>query len=55
MTNYDMLVDSMSQVLYQDVYGTEWDETQARVTSRKLLEMVEEFQTKKVTHWRASD
>ena len=55
MTNYDMLVDSMSQVLYQDVNGTEWNEDQAKVTSRKLLEMVEEFKARKVTYWRASD
>lgn len=55
MTNYDMLVDSMSQVLYDEVYGQPWNEVNAKKTSRKLLELVEKFQSIKSNQWRATD
>ena len=55
MINYDMLVDSMSQVLFEDVHTKEWNEDQAKVTSRKLLEMVETYKSIKPVRWRASD
>lgn len=55
MTNYDMLVDAMSQVLYDDVYDKPWDEKSARKASRKLLQLVEKFQNTKYQRWRATD
>lgn len=55
MTNYDMLVDSMAQVLYDEVYGKTWSEKNAKKTSRKLLELVEKFQSIKTNQWRATD
>lgn len=61
MTNYDMLVDAISNEIYLlNVSNESWDENAAKKTSRKILEIVEEFQQnqkslKKINSWRASD
>jgi len=61
MTNYDMLVDAISNEIYLlNVSNESWDENAAKKTSRKILEIVEEFQQnqksiKKINSWRAPD
>jgi len=48
MTNYDKLVDSISNEIYLlNVSQESWDEEAAKKTSRKILEIVEEFQQKR--------
>ena len=45
MTNYDRLIDTIKQELYE--YWTDtalWDESKANKTSHKILQHVEEFQ-----------
>lgn len=45
MTNYDKLVDAISNEIYLlNVSQESWDEEAAKKTSRKILEIVEEFQ-----------
>jgi hypothetical protein len=45
MTNYDKLVDSISNEIYLlNVSQESWDEEAAKKTSRRILEIVEEFQ-----------
>lgn len=45
MTNYDKLVDSISNEIYLlNVSQESWDEESAKKTSRRILEIVEEFQ-----------
>lgn len=45
MTNYQILIDSISNEIYQ-LYNTSnnWDEIEAKQTSHKILTLVEEFQ-----------
>lgn len=48
MTNYDRLVDSISNEIYLlNVSNESWDEEAAKKTSRRILEIVEEFQQKR--------
>jgi hypothetical protein len=48
MTNYDKLVDAISNEIYLlNVSQESWDEEAAKKTSRKILEIVEEFQQKR--------
>lgn len=57
MTHYDKLIDSIKQELYE-FHSTElWDEQDATLTSHRILEIVEEFQTNRILNreWRASD
>lgn len=45
MTNYDKLVDAISNEIYLlNVSQESWNEEAAKKTSRKILEIVEEFQ-----------
>jgi len=45
MTNYDILVDAISNEMYLlNVSHESWDEKAAKKTSRRILEIVEEFQ-----------
>jgi hypothetical protein len=45
MTNYDKLIDSISNEIYLlNVSSESWDEDAAKKTSRRILEIVEEFQ-----------
>jgi hypothetical protein len=45
MTNYDKLIDSISNEIYLlNVSNESWNEDSAKKTSRKILEIVEEFQ-----------
>lgn len=45
MTNYDRLVDSISNEIYLlNVSQESWNEEAAKKTSRRILEIVEEFQ-----------
>lgn len=61
MTNYDKLIDSISNQIYLlNVSNESWNEDSAKNTSRRILEIVEEFQQnqssiKKRNSWRASD
>jgi hypothetical protein len=56
-----MLVDAISNEIYLlNVSNESWDENAAKKTSRKILEIVEEFQQnqksiKKINSWRAPD
>lgn len=46
MTNYDKVIDMISNEIYLYMVSNEsWDETEAKKTSRKILEIVEEFQS----------
>jgi hypothetical protein len=48
MTNYDKLVDSISNEIYLlNVSQESWNEEAAKKTSKKILEIVEEFQQKR--------
>jgi len=50
MTNYDILVDAISNEMYLlNVSYESWDEKAAKKTSRRILEIVEEFQQKRST------
>jgi hypothetical protein len=50
MTNYDKLVDAISNEIYLlNVSQESWNEEAAKKTSRKILEIVEEFQQKRST------
>jgi len=50
MTNYDKLVDAISNEMYLlNVSHESWDEKAAKKTSRRILEIVEEFQQKRST------
>lgn len=50
MTNYDRLIDAISNEIYLlNVSNESWDEESAKKTSRKILEIVEEFQQKRST------
>jgi hypothetical protein len=45
MTNYDKLIDAISNQIYLlNVSNETWNEDNAKITSRKILEIVEEFQ-----------
>jgi len=45
MTNYDKAIDAISNQIYLLVVSNEsWNEDEAKKTSRKILEIVEEFQ-----------
>lgn len=58
MTNYDKLIDSIKQELYEFHSSTAlWDEKDANETSHRILEIVEEFQSNRYStnQWRASD
>ena len=45
MTNYDKLVDAISNEIYLlNVSQESWNEEAAKKTSRRILEIVEEFQ-----------
>jgi hypothetical protein len=48
MTNYQILIDSIANEIYQ-LYNTSnnWDEIEAKKTSHKILTLVEEFQQKR--------
>lgn len=46
MTNYDKLIDAISNEIYLlNVSNETWNEENAKKTSRKILEIVEEFQS----------
>ena len=46
MTNYDKLIDSIKQELYEYYSNISvWDEQKANKTSHKILQIVEEFQS----------
>jgi len=46
MTNYDKLMDAISNEIYLlNVSNKTWDEDNAKKTSRKILEIIEEFQS----------
>lgn len=48
MTNYDKLIDAISNQIYLlNVSNETWNEDNAKKTSRKILEIVEEFQQKR--------
>ena len=48
MTNYDKLVDAISNEIYLlNVSQESWNEEAAKKTSRRILEIVEEFQQKR--------
>lgn len=48
MTNYDKLVDAISNEIYiLNVSNESWNEDAAKKTSRRILEIVEEFQQKR--------
>lgn len=57
MTHYDKLIDSITAVVYflwSD--RKEWNELKAKEESHKILQMVEEYQSKQPQRrWRASD
>lgn len=57
MTNYDKLIDSIVNELYQVFYSDQWNEYEAKKIAHNLLEIVEEFQSirSKPKIWRASD
>jgi hypothetical protein len=58
MTNYNMVIDAISQELHAVYKQDEWNETTAKQTSHKILALVEQFQTmraQKRPRWRASD
>ena len=44
MTNYDKLIDAISQEIYKCYNMNEWNESVIKNKSRKILEIVEEFQ-----------
>jgi hypothetical protein len=45
MTNYDILIDSITNELYKlNINMDGWDENFAKKTSHRILEIVEEFQ-----------
>ncbi len=49
MTNYDKLIDSIVEEIYLiwTNHG-EWDESDVKKKAHKILQMVEEFQSKRV-------
>jgi len=48
MTNYDKLIDAISNQIYLlNVSNETWNEDNAKKTYRKILEIVEEFQQKR--------
>lgn len=48
MTTYQILIDTITNEIYQ-LYNTTdgWNEEKAKESSHKILELVEEFQTKR--------
>lgn len=45
MTHYDRLIDAiLNQIYLLNVSNETWNEDEAKKTSRKILEIVEEFQ-----------
>ena len=59
MTNYDLLIDTLTQELYdsynQGASNLPWDASKAKAASHKILLYVEEFQAKRTPRWRATD
>lgn len=59
MTNYDLLIDTLTQELYEaynrGASNLPWDASQAKSKSHKILMHVEEFQSKRTPRWRATD
>ena len=48
MSNYDKLIDAISNQIYLlNVSNESWDEESAKKTSKRILEIVEEFQQKR--------
>jgi hypothetical protein len=48
MTNYDKLIDAIANQMYLlSVSNETWNEIESQKTSRKILEIVEEFQSLK--------
>lgn len=48
MTNYDKVIDAISNEIYLLMVSNEsWNELEAKKSSRKILEIVEEFQNLK--------
>jgi hypothetical protein len=49
MTNYQILIDTITNEMYQ-LYSTtdSWNEEEATKVSHKILELVEEFQQRRV-------
>jgi hypothetical protein len=49
MTNYQMLIDTITNEIYQ-LYATTdgWNEEKTKEVSHRVLELVEKFQTKRV-------
>jgi hypothetical protein len=49
MTNYQMLIDTITNEIYQLYTTTDgWNEERTKEVSHKVLELVEQFQTKRV-------
>lgn len=49
MTNYQILIDSITNEIYQLQNTTDnWDEDRAKQTSHKILQLVEQFQQNRV-------
>jgi|688.fasta_scaffold2123321_2 hypothetical protein len=49
MTNYDKLIDSIAEEIYFVWQKCEeWDEENVKKKAHKILQMVEEFQSKRV-------
>lgn len=50
MTHYDKLIDCITNEIYQlYLISNNWDEEEAKVTSHRILTLVEEFQQKRAT------
>lgn len=47
MTNYDMLMDAVVNQIYLLYAQTDsWDETMAKETAHRILEIIEEYKSK---------
>ena len=61
MTNYDILVDTINQKLYevytmgQTLDSDDWDDDTASTISSNIIELVEDHQSNPRSKWRASD
>lgn len=61
MTNYDLIIDALTEELYDSyndgIKGYNWNETTAKKKAHKVLVLVEQFQAlkNKKPVWRASD
>ena len=62
MTNYDILVDTINQKLYevytmgQTLDDSDWDDDTASTISTNIIELVEDHQSNpQRSKWRASD